>query len=296
MNGIYKLDNGRMYAEIFALRGANPIKLIDRELDADILRSPIKLSDFETENPYLYGMPILFFPNRISGGKFSYGGREYVFPINEPTTNCSLHGTLHETPFSVVEYTKTSLKCRYRATKNAPYHSFPHEFTLDLTYSLENGNFVQRAEFKNDSDSEMPVALAFHTTLNIPFAKEGNADSVRAKIALRREFLRDKNYLPTGEILENSRYITELSDGSFCPAENTVSAFFEDAGEKKATLTDMKAGIELSYSRRELNSYALRRDFFATFAKSHLARCISCFGAFWQNSSKNSTPKGAVQF
>ena len=32
-----------------------------------------------------------------------------------------------------------------------------------------------------------------------------------------------------------------------------------------------------SYSRREPNSYALRREFFASSAKSRLARCISCF-------------------
>ena len=35
--------------------------------------------------------------------------------------------------------------------------------------------------------------------------------------------------------------------------------------------------LHLSYSRREPNSYALRREFFASFAKSHLARCVSCF-------------------
>ena len=31
--------------------------------------------------------------------------------------------------------------------------------------------------------------------------------------------------------------------------------------------------VNLSYSRRELNSYALRREFFASFTKSRLARC-----------------------
>ena len=34
-----------------------------------------------------------------------------------------------------------------------------------------------------------------------------------------------------------------------------------------------------TYSRREPNSYALRREFFASFAKSHLARCVSCFNS-----------------
>ena len=35
--------------------------------------------------------------------------------------------------------------------------------------------------------------------------------------------------------------------------------------------------LSQSYSRREPNSYALRREFFASFAKSRLARCVSCF-------------------
>ncbi len=34
-----------------------------------------------------------------------------------------------------------------------------------------------------------------------------------------------------------------------------------------------------TYSRREPNSYALRREFFASFAKSRLARCVSCFNS-----------------
>lgn len=280
---ICKLDDGRLYAEILTDRGANPIRLIDRQENADILRSPKALSDFETDNPYLYGMPLLFLPNRISGGRFSFDGREYILPINEPQTGCYLHGTLHKTPFSVTELTKTKVCCVYKATKNEPYLTFPHEFELSLTYELSDGAFVQTAEFKNNSDCEMPVALAFHTTFNIPFVNGSTGEDVTAKIEVDREFLRDKNYLPTGEILESSRYISELSSGMFCPPQNTVSAFFEDSGKGKAILTDRRTGTRLVYEADEGYGYWMiynggAKDFFCVEPQTWATNCPNLAG------------------
>ena len=62
----------------------------------------------ELDNPFLYGTPLLFPPNRIKGGKFTYDGREYALPINEEATGCFLHGTLHETPFEVEQQAEYS--------------------------------------------------------------------------------------------------------------------------------------------------------------------------------------------
>lgn len=295
MNDILKLDNGRMYAEILPSRGANPIKLVDRELGADILRSPEKLSDFETKNPYLYGMPLLFLPNRISGGRFTFDGREYVLPINEPQTGCYLHGTLHETPFEVVKCDGTSATCRYAATKEKPYLTFPHEFELLITYSLEGGSFVQTVEFKNNSELEMPVALAFHTTFNIPFSKGSHPEDVMAHVDVDREFLRDKNYLPTGEILKKSKYITELSSGEFCPAENTVSAFFSDAGCRRVVLSDKRAGLELVYEASEGYGYWMiynggAKDFFCVEPQTWATNCPNLGGDMRKNGFQTVEP------
>ena len=48
-----------------------------------------------------YGLPILFPPNRIDGGHFTFAGKEYQFKINEPATGNSLHGFLQNEPWDI---------------------------------------------------------------------------------------------------------------------------------------------------------------------------------------------------
>ena len=120
------LSKGEYTATINVRRGANCISLRHKEYGANVLREP----DYaHFDNPYLYGMPILYPNNRISGGRFTFEDREYSFPVNEPTTNCHIHGFLHETPFEVVEKDEQFVVCEYRATKEKPYCSFPHKFS-----------------------------------------------------------------------------------------------------------------------------------------------------------------------
>ena len=52
----------------------------------------------------------------------------------------------------------------------------------------------------------------------------------------------------------------------------------------------------LSYSRREPNSYALRRCIFASFAAARLERLTSFFASLRQNPSKIHSPEGACSF
>ena len=126
---IRELRGGGYSAFINLSRGANCIGLRHESYGARILREPDYRAG-ELDNPYLYGMPILFPVNRISGGCFSFEGREYVFPINEPATECHLHGELHRAPFSVLEQSDDRIVCSFRADKERPYLSFPHEFEV----------------------------------------------------------------------------------------------------------------------------------------------------------------------
>jgi galactose mutarotase-like enzyme len=63
------IRGGGYRAAIDPLRGANCISL-SHESGASLLREPPK--DGILDNPYLYGMPILFPVNRISGGSFEF--------------------------------------------------------------------------------------------------------------------------------------------------------------------------------------------------------------------------------
>ena len=63
-------------------RGGSCIRL--ERFGADVLRTPEGPQNYENgASPW--GTPLLFYPNRISGGCFEFEGREYRLPINEPS-------------------------------------------------------------------------------------------------------------------------------------------------------------------------------------------------------------------
>lgn len=77
MENIYEIKSGHYTALINLSRGGNCMSLRNSKYEADILREPDYTK--ELDNPYLYGMPILYPINRISDGRFEFEGRNYVF-------------------------------------------------------------------------------------------------------------------------------------------------------------------------------------------------------------------------
>ncbi|MGI6636418.1 MAG: hypothetical protein ACOX7B_14815 [Christensenellales bacterium] len=82
--------------------------------------------------PNVYGMPLLFPPNRIRDGRFAFRSRTYIFPINEPARNHHIHGLLSVMPFQTAEIRKDRVRLVYREGAQAPYLGFPHIFTVML--------------------------------------------------------------------------------------------------------------------------------------------------------------------
>ena len=243
---IIELKSNNYRAKINLSRGANCISLKNTEYNGDILREP----DYDNlDNPYLYGMPILFPPNRISGGKFEFEGREYTFPINEEAIGCFCHGTLHDSEFKIVSQTENSIVCSYIADKENPYHGFPHEFEIRLTYLLDDALTI-KAEIFNNSDENMPVFLAFHTTFNIPFIKGGKAEDIRFLADVGEEYLRDINYLPTGE-KSKDEILEKINTGEF-RFDNTLVSKHCTASEKgRIELIDTVNKLKLVYENDE---------------------------------------------
>ena len=245
MEELIFLQAGEYTATINPCRGANCISLRHKGYGANILREP----DYSRlDNPYLYGMPILYPNNRISGGRFLFENKEYVFPINEPSTNCHIHGFLHETPFKIM---KTGVDCavfEYTATKENPYCTFPHEFSIKITYRLSENGLVCDTEINNKSKENMPNLLGFHTTFNIPFLTDGNSDDVCVLVGVKDLIERNMQvYLPTGKILPDDEITKKLCQGKLKPFEAVISRqyFKKDGG--KVALTDKKRKITVVY-------------------------------------------------
>ncbi len=275
-NKIIELKSGGYTAWILPERGGSCIRL--SRFGAEALRTPSGADDYKAGR-FLWGTPILFFPNRISGGCFEFEGREYRFPINEGATGCFLHGTLHETPFETETQSREEAVLRYRATEENPYLTFPHAFTLTVQCRLSAAGLYQRAEFVNDSGQNMPVALAFHTTFRLPFTKSGKAEKVRLRLDTELEYGRnEKTFLPDGRVWQIYPDKQEMADGRYFPSEHTVSRLFRMGKRQEMQLTDPAAGVTVRYTAGSTYRYWMvynggHNDFLCVEPQSWLSNC-----------------------
>ena len=208
----------------------------------------LRESDYskEIDNPFLYGMPILFPVNRISNGEFNFEGRKYTFPINEPTTNCHLHGFLHTAEFELVQKSENFVKCRYDSDEL--YEFFPHIFRVEIKYSLFESGLLQETCISNLSDTNVPVFLGFHTTFNVPFVKNGSAENICVFAEVEDEIERDmSSYLPTGRILPEDDIFHQLKCGKFKPFGNQISRHYKAGKDGRIELLDKENGLKIIY-------------------------------------------------
>ena len=222
---IITLKSSAFTADINLTRGANCIRLRHLPSGTAILREP----DYAAlDNPFLYGMPVLFPANRISGASFPWNGRQIALPLNEPATGCHIHGTLHETPFALESADETSLTALYRSTADAPCAAFPFAFTLRLRYTLDDAGLTLAAEITNDGAETMPLPLAFHTTFN--------ADGALLQDAVAEAWERDENYLPTGRVMPLDDAARAIRAGSYAAGCEAISRLYRVTG-RRTTLT-----------------------------------------------------------
>lgn len=242
------IDSKAYQAEILPRFGGNCISLKHKASNMDVLRRPQSIKDIEN-SPLLYGMPLLFFPNRIAEGTFLFENREYKWPINEPERNNHIHGALYKEPLKIIKQTASSVTFEYVATKDKPYLWFPHTFILRLTYTVNRTGLHQEVAITNTSQENMPVALAFHTTFQIPFIENGNIDDVRLELPVDREYLRDMvKLIPNEEYLDDFLQKDEFNNGTLEPNEHNLSRFFSRTKGKSMILTDTKSGWQVIYS------------------------------------------------
>lgn len=272
---IVKIESGDYIAEINLSRGANCICFKNTKYHVSALREP----DYskELDNPYLYGMPILFPANRIQNGTFVFEGRKYVFPINEPNTNCHLHGFLHDAPFELLEQGEYFVRCQYAS--DALYSFFPHKFRIEILYSVSENGLLQEVCIYNLSEANMPSFLGFHTTFNIPFTQGASAENIRVYAQIGDEVERDmSNYLPTGNILPGDDISAALLSGTFDPVKNKISKHYKSDKPGAVELLDMEKRLKIVYSIDEKYGWRLfynggSQDFICLEPQTCMANC-----------------------
>ena len=196
--------------------GANLIRLADTRRGVEVLHTPAE-AEIETflRRPQVFGLPILFPPNRIADGRYTFEGRTYQYPITIEKEHNYHHGILKSQPFQVSKAVETDdevlVECRYYANagSDAIFRDFPHEFKCKIVYRLTAEGLEQEVVFTNRSRERMPLGVGFHTPLRIPFAG-GEAEDYVMRAAVGEEVELNSRNLPTGRKLPLSEQFMKL--------------------------------------------------------------------------------------
>ncbi len=123
------------------------------------------------ENPK-YASAFLFpWPSRIKDGKYSYEGKTYQLPINEPEKQAAIHGIVHHESFEVVEEWSTvaSAGIRLRTVQDGSYEGYPFPFQFEVRYDLLSTGKLDISPIATNTGTEaMPVALGWHPYFQLP--------------------------------------------------------------------------------------------------------------------------------
>ena len=250
------LKHGRYEAAVLPERGANLILFRDLENGFRYLREPEAdgMKDF-LENPGIYGIPVLFPPNRFDGGKFAWEGQVYELPVNETDRGNHLHGFMHQLPWDV-DYIKgdayeSVVVLSQRVREGHLYKQFfPFEFTITLRYTLNANGLQQQVSVTNDGKENMPNLLAFHTTVNAPFVPGSEASDYTFKVTIDQRREMSERMLPTGNFqplsADEEQMKTTGVSPYFASMDNHYTAAPQD-GRNRMELTDNRTGDVLVY-------------------------------------------------
>lgn len=226
------------YSATVSTVGANCISFIydsRRVGRITIIRPPENEKD---ERSFLFGIPLLFPPNRIDGGNFTFEGRRYSFPISDDKTECSLHGNLNEEEFQIIEQGENFVSL---ALKKDYFGNVFQPFSIIVNYSLSVDGLKQTVTINNDSDKNFPLAIGFHTSFNIPFFSGENSKKIRFTAKVKNEVERNSRYLPTGKrfSIKNDSITLNLSD--------PISKVCEASDKGEMIFTDEKENLSITY-------------------------------------------------
>lgn len=211
---------------------ANGLTIVD--FDPDEVRESF------SGNPLLYPTP-----NRVSGGVFSYNGKQY--PQMKNGKPVRVHGLVYNEPFDNIEVTKTcdsisiSGNLCFNET-NHLYQSFPFRHNLKITYTLDRSGVCFGYEIQShELEERIPFGIAIH-----PFFSKIDGESgtvIRAPFAYT--YKTSEDLMPTGELLP-SEGETDLTDYRAVGALDLDTVFTGNINNEPASIIYSKTGLKVT--------------------------------------------------
>jgi galactose mutarotase-like enzyme len=164
------ITDGQLNAEISS-RGAELIRLWD-SIGRDLL--------WNGDARFWTGRAPLLFPivGSVKDDQIEVAGNRYPLPR---------HGFARNSAFELLD--ASSSRCSWRLASSAATRvQYPFEFTLDVSYEIEDGRLEIRADVSNRSDRTMPVSFGFHPALRWPLPYGGARDAHQVRFDREEPF------------------------------------------------------------------------------------------------------------
>lgn len=190
-------------------------------------------------NPYHPSALLTPWVNRVRNGNYSFKGKNYQLPINEPALGNAIHGLLARVPFTLVQKTESSVTLEHAYQGAEPNYPFP--FTFRYTYTLaEEGGLEITFMAQNTGSTSMPFACGWHPYFSFPDTK---AADLSIKFHPISRFLSDSQMIPLKEenLQGKSEFVfsQEKVDHVFRlePREKHVTEFIDHKHQRSLFLT-----------------------------------------------------------
>lgn len=250
------LRAGAYEAALLPEIGGNLIAFRDTERGHRYLREPEpEEMDAFKANPLIHGIPVLIPPNRYEDGKLKWRGVVYQLPVNEESTGNHLHGYANTSVWELVRFGADDEEAfaEVKLTVDKGHKLFeylPFKFSLRLRYGLSARGLSQHLTLVNEGDGDMPVLLAFHTTVNAPFAPGSSARDYKLKLTIGSRWELSERMLPTGRHQPLTPEEEAMKHDGVYPFFASMDNHYTAApqnGRNRMELTDTRIGTTLVY-------------------------------------------------
>jgi aldose 1-epimerase len=132
--------------------------------------------DFSTtgQSPSHSGIPLLFpFPNRIRGGKYQWGGHEYVLAgTPQDGQGNAIHGLVIDRPWRVVQHGENFAVGEFRLSTDAADRRglWPADFVIQVRYELRDAGLHCDVKISNPDQVPLPFGLGTHPYFRVPLS------------------------------------------------------------------------------------------------------------------------------
>lgn len=208
---------------------------------------------FTGGRPTRSGIPVLFpFPNRIRDGRYTWDGKDYQLPLNDPTQKNAIHGFACRKPWRVVDQGADGQSAwvtgEFQGSVDAPESLplWPADYSLRVIYRLGVGRLAVESVVRAPGPAPLPFGLGFHPYIRIPFVAGADATDYKVQCAAR-QYWKLTNSLPTGKhvAVDATRDLRQPRNFNDLTLDDVLTDLVPGAKAVGAVL-DVKRGVGVS--------------------------------------------------